>query len=105
MWLQIHATNFKIKWQKKKERKKERKKWEILVQLSEASVRIVTGERMWVTKSWGLSDPPLSGKSGLREWREAQMRHRESGGDSGAWETKKEESEQITTHTSCPSNQ
>ena len=46
MWLQIHATNFKIKWQKKKERKKERKKWEILVQLSEASVRIVTGERM-----------------------------------------------------------
>ena len=39
MWLQIHATNFKIRWQKKK-------KWEILVQLSEASVRIVTGERM-----------------------------------------------------------
>ena len=45
MWLQIHATNFKIKWQKKKNQK-ERKKWEILVQLSEASVRIVTGERM-----------------------------------------------------------
>ena len=49
MWLQIHATNFKIKWQKK--RKKERKKemgdsGAASVRFSEASVRIVTGERM-----------------------------------------------------------
>lgn len=60
MWLQIHATNLKIRWPKKEMEGSGAAQW----------VRVVTGERMGVNGILRVVWSPLSlYKSGLREWR------------------------------------